>query len=116
MYIKVMLAAIVMLPSLNASAECDVNGCTGKGNDVVVSTYIASHGAGRIYLQAPASTKSNLGCDLVEGHYMTLSGDHPLFEESYSTILTALSTNKTLFVRIKNGSPICEVSYVRMYL
>ena len=116
MYIKTALTACVMLASLNASAGCDVNGCSGKGNDVVVSTYVTSHSSGRIYLQAPASTRNNLDCDLVEGNYMTLSGNHPLFKESYSTILTALSTNKTLFVRIKNGSPICEVNYVRMYL
>jgi hypothetical protein len=30
--------------------------------------------------------------------------------------LTALASQKRLTVRIKNGSPICEVSYVRMFM
>lgn len=85
------------------------------GKDVVASLFISNHEEGRIYLQAPTAIKSNLDCELYLGSYMTVRSSHPLFNETYSTILTALAAKRKLAVRIKNGSNICEVSYVRMY-
>ena len=41
---------------------------------------------------------------------------HLAVSSAYSTILTALTSQKILAVRIVNDSPICEVSYVRMYM
>jgi hypothetical protein len=47
---------------------------------------------------------------------MVLKSSHPVFDAAYSTVLTALVGEKTLTVRIVNDSPICEVSYVRMFM
>ena len=111
---KILVFALALtLSSINVFAECAANACSGVGKDVLNSVY--PNGSGNIYLQA-GTNKGALDCDLVEGQYMVLKSDHPLFEEAYSTILTALVSQKTLVVRIKNGSPICEVSYVRMYM
>ena len=85
------------------------------GKNVVASLFISNYEEGRIYLQAPTATKSNLDCELYLGSYMTVRSIYPLFNETYSTILTALAAKRKLTVRIKIVSNICEVSYVCMY-
>jgi len=101
------------LLSFNTFAACSANACSGVGKDVLLSVYPNS--SGHIYLQAGAG-KEKLDCTLVEGHFMVLKSSHPVFEAAYSTILTALASQKALTVRIKNNSTICEVLYVRMFM
>jgi hypothetical protein len=113
---KLSLLLISTFLSFNAFSACSTIMCTGVGSDVLVSVFPSAKVDGYIYLQAAGSDRENLDCDLVEGHYMVLKKEHPVFEAAYSTILTALATNKTLAVRIVTGSPICEVGYVRMYI
>ncbi|WP_152547950.1 hypothetical protein [Photobacterium galatheae] len=103
---------MLFLFSSTTWAACSPNQCHGIGKDVLVSVYPS--GTGHIYLEAPAD-KGKLNCQLVEGHYMTLKNTHPVFEAMYSTILTALSTQKKLTVRIVENSEGCEVMYVRMF-
>ncbi|QUJ67371.1 hypothetical protein KDD30_15240 [Photobacterium sp. GJ3] len=93
-------------------AACYPNQCQGVGKDILVSVYPSS--TGNIYLEAPAG-KEKLNCKLAEGYYMTLKNTHPIFEVMYSTILTAVSTQKKLTVRIVENSEGCEVMYVRMF-
>ncbi|CCN49928.1 exported hypothetical protein [Vibrio nigripulchritudo MADA3029] len=99
--------------SFNVFSACSKIGCIGAGKDVLISVYPNS--SGNIYLQAGVG-REQLDCKLVEGHYMVLKATHPAFESVYSTVLTALASQKKLMVRIVNGSPNCEVSYVRMYM
>ena len=110
---KLSVFIIVAALSFNAFSACTTTQCTGVGKGALLSVYPNS--SGNIYLQAGAG-RENLDCNLVEGHYMVLKSVHPVFEAAYSTILTALASQKRLTVRIKNGSPICEVSYVRMFM
>lgn len=105
-----------MLFSLAAYASCNATGCSGVGDQVIRSVYVTGLADGRVFLQAPESSRGNLNCTLVEGHYMTLRASHPLFKEAYAAILTGLSAGNRLHVRINAGSPICEVSYVRMFM
>lgn len=85
------------------------------GKNLIASLFISNYDEGRIYLQAPTATKSNLYCKLYLGTYMTVRSSHPFFSEIYSNILTALAAKSKLTFRIKNWSNICEVSYVRIY-
>lgn len=111
---KYLLTTLILyLLSSSVFAGCATNACQGVGADVLTSVY--PNGTGNIYLQA-GTNRENLDCSLVEGQYMVLKSDHPLFDAIYSTILTALMGQKGLIVRIKNKSPICEVSYVRMFI
>ncbi len=112
MFRNLLLLALISLGS-HTFADCSEIACSGIGSEVIKSVYPNS--SGHIYLQANIG-KENLDCTLVEGHYMVLQSDHPVFEEAYSTVLTALVSQKTLTVRIKTGSPNCEVSYVRMFM
>lgn len=43
---------------------------------------------------------------------MTLMSSHPLFEEIYSTLLAASAMDRNIYVRIKNQSSVCEITYV----
>lgn len=110
---KFIVIVVGVLLASDLFAECNQNACYGVAEDALVSVYPNS--SGNIYLQAGVG-KENLDCALVEDHFMVLKSDHPLFKEAYSTLLAALMSQKQLTVRIKNGSPICEVSYVRMYM
>jgi hypothetical protein len=111
--VKLGIFTIGILLSFKLFAACTATACTGVGKDALISVYPSS--SGNIYLQAGAG-KENLDCTLVEGHYMVLKSSHPVFDAAYSTVLTALAGEKTLTVRIVNDSPICEVSYVRMFM
>jgi len=111
--IKVISFVVGMLVSMTLSASCTSTMCRGVGKDVLLSVY--PNASGSVYLQA-GEGKENLDCNLVEGHYMVLKSDHPGFDVAYSTILTALISQKHLVVRIVDGSPHCEVAYVRMYM
>ena len=99
--------------STRVFSACTTTACSGVGKEVLLSVY--PHSSGHIYLQAGAG-KENLDCQLQEGEYMVLKSSHAAFDPAYSTILTALTTQKQLTVRIINKSPICEVSYVRMFM
>ncbi|UTM57408.1 hypothetical protein L4174_000485 [Photobacterium sp. CCB-ST2H9] len=94
-----------------AWADCNNISCYGVGKDVVVNTYLSA--TGNIYIGAP-SGKGKLNCQLVEGNYMTLKMNHLLYKEIYSTLLTGIAAQKHLQIRIVEGSPVCEVSYVMM--
>ncbi|MBV7262277.1 hypothetical protein KCG43_09730 [Photobacterium sp. WH24] len=104
---------LLMVFSPTVLAECNPTGCIGIGKEALLSVY-PNH-TGHIYLQAPAG-KEKLNCKLVEGQFMVLKNTHPVFDAMYSTVLTALSTQKQLTVRIVENSEDCEVSYVRMFM
>ena len=112
---KFIVLIVLILSSIHSFANCTKNACSGVGKEVLLSIYPTGWSDGRVYIQGP-SDRSNLDCTLEEGNYMTLMSTHPLFKEIYSTVLTAISTQKPLTIRIKNGSANCEVSYVRMFL
>lgn len=111
-----MRVLIVLVSTMLAAplgyAGCVDRSCMGIGIEVVKSVYPSS--TGDIYLEAP-DDKTTLNCTLKEGQYMVLQSDHPLFREIYSTVLSALTSNKRLQVRIVEGSDNCQVSYVRMW-
>ncbi|GAA4875662.1 hypothetical protein GCM10023333_06190 [Ferrimonas pelagia] len=78
---------------------------------MITSVYPVSNGD--VYLGAPKSS-GNLNCELVEGAYLTLERGHSNFTQTYSLILTAISTEKRMNIRIVPGSTDCRISYVMM--
>ncbi|GAB6262859.1 hypothetical protein [Photobacterium sp. R1] len=95
----------------SAWAACNNISCFGVGKEVLTNTYLSS--TGNIYIGAPAE-KNKLNCQLFDGKYMTLKMNHLLYKEIYSTLLTGIAAQKHLQIRIVEGSPVCEVSYVTM--
>lgn len=114
MYKKIGLILIFLFASVNIYASCTANGCTADQTDPIKMIYLTSISDGQVYIEAP-SGKENLDCTLTEGRFMVLYSSHPLFKETYSTMLAAVLANKKLFIRIKNGSAKCEVAYVQYF-
>lgn len=111
-YIAFVFATLV---SLSARADCNANGCTGPANKIFDRYYLTAMQDGQVYLKIKMDS-TPLDCTLKEGSYMTIMSSHPLFKEIYSTLLSASLTDKSMYVRIKNGSSDCEVSYIMYYL
>jgi len=112
MYTKIAFTLVLLFSAINVNAECTANGCNADQADPIKRIYLAADGV--IYVEAPLG-KENLDCTLAEGRYMALKSSHLLFNEIYSTLLSAVIANKKLFVRIKNGSANCEIAYVQLY-
>lgn len=110
---RLLILGLLICLNFKAIAACSAIACTGKGKEVLLSIYPNSSGS--IYLQGGAQ-RNNLNCTLREGHYMTLKKTHANFDEIFSTLLTGIAMNKRMTIRIKTGSPDCEVSYVRMFI
>lgn len=99
------------------SASCDKNGCTGKPRELFSNYYLTGWEDGRVYFHLKDNiSKQFLDCNLAEGAYMTLMSSHPIFKEIYSSMLSASAMDRQLFVRIKNKTNNCEISYIRIYM
>lgn len=98
----------------SAYAGCDANGCTATPSDPLKRIYLTSISDGQIYIEPP-SGKENLDCTLRENQYLTLRSSHPLFKETYSALLAGATANNRIYMRIKNGSAICEIAYVMVH-
>lgn len=98
-----------------AHAGCVAKHCSGNATEVVNSIY--PNTSGNVYLEMTSNEeeRGKLNCSLVEGRFAVLKGDHILFKEMYSLLLTAVMADKKLIVRIEEGSKDCQVRYFRMY-
>jgi len=105
-YLLVFLTSSVFIPII-ASANCTKNGCTSK----VDTLYLAS--SGNVFIGTPDDEKL-LDCDPVAGVYISLQAAHKNFEAIYSALLAAQLADKTVTLRIVNGSSSCLINYVTM--
>lgn len=112
---KCFFSILFLLGAANVFAGCDSNGCVGTPKELFSNYYLTGWGDGRVFFQVKEG-RDQLDCTLVEGNYLTLKASHPLFKEIYSTVLAAATTDSKVLLRIKNGSDICEVSYLRLFL
>lgn len=111
-FIKFFILAVVGV-AVNAHAECTLNGCIASGSDPIKNIYLTAISDGQVYIEAP-SGRENLDCTLAEGRFLMLRSTHPLFKEIYATLLAGVMADKTLWLRIKNGSAKCEINYIQL--
>ncbi len=111
MKLKLILFLSALFLSTTASATCSSGACYGVGAAAVVKVLAMTDG--NIMLHAPPEA-SNLNCTLHIGTYMMIHADNPSKKEIYAMLLTGIALGKYLFVRIIEGTPDCEVRYVRM--
>jgi len=64
-----------------------------------------------IYVEVNTSIKA-LRCTPLSGVFITLNKKMPGFEEIYSTLLTYKTLNKPIIIRVVEGSPNCQISYI----
>jgi len=112
---KLYVIFILLFLSARVHSECSANGCDIDQSDPIKRIYLTSLSDGQVYIDAP-SGKESLDCTLAEGKFLVLKSTHPLFKETYSTILAAVMANKKMYIRIRNGSSKCEIAYVQLYL
>ncbi|MEW6995209.1 hypothetical protein AADZ84_13185 [Colwelliaceae bacterium MEBiC 14330] len=112
---KYIILLLLMVYSSQGLANCIERGCSGIASELFDRYYLSPAGGGQLRLKLKVDS-SKLDCSLAEGKYMTLMASHPLFEEIYSSLLTASVSKKKVFVRIDQGSDNCQVSYLMYYL
>ena len=107
---KVILCAslfvCLMLFCSNVYADCNSDRCTGKIDRLYMNgetLYISTDG-----------DETNLDCTAPGGVYLTISTTNPSFKNLYAMMLTSMSLNNTLGLRIENGSSNCSLVYTYM--
>ncbi|WP_102796412.1 hypothetical protein [Bowmanella denitrificans] len=103
---KVWLFFLFFSATLHAD-ECNTWGCMSTIEELFTTT------TGYVYVGTPFDeTKAN--CQADSGVYFVLNMKNPNAREVYSSLLAAYMSDKKIQLRIIEGSPICEISYVRL--
>jgi|GEM_PF-2357887 len=108
----VSIFTFLVLMSASAFGNCAPTYCKGSVNDVLEFVYV--HENGNIYMKVVDPQKDLLNCTLSEGVYMTLDAANSRQREIYATLLTAISTKRTITLRITENTSNCRVSYIMM--
>ena len=110
---KKILLSVLVLGSMvvGANAACVATGCTGK----ISKLYMTN--TGTLYVSTDGDEKA-LNCAAgagnggVSGLYMSLKEGDIGKNAMYSLLLTAKTTNKSVTIRIQEGTSDCRVLYV----
>ncbi|MBM9513712.1 hypothetical protein [Desulfogranum marinum] len=89
----------------NLFAACSSTTCYGKIHRIYY------HSSGVLYIETDGD-ESVLGCTSPSGAYVTLPSDDPNFNRKYAMLLTAISQQMPIGLRIYTGSPTCEIAYL----
>ena len=102
----VSLLACLVLFSANVYAACDSTRCYGKIERLYVQNdtlYISTDG-----------DESLLNCNAPGGVYVTITTANPNFKNLYAMMLTSISLNNNIGLRIVDGSSACSLNYTYM--
>ena len=100
------LLACLVVFSANVYAECTSDRCYGKIERLYVN--------GSTFFIGTDGDESFLDCTAPGGVYITVSTDNPNFKNLYAMMLTSMSLNNTIGLRIENGSSNCNLIYTYM--
>lgn len=105
---KYILACLSILISTAVFADnCSTWGCVSTVEDLYTNAN------GYVYVSTPLDeTKAN--CTVYPGNYFVLNPAAQNFKEVYASLLAAFMSDKKIQIRIVEGSPRCEISYVRL--
>ena len=102
----VCMVVFLVLLSTSVYAACDGNRCVGKIDRLYVTD-------GTLYISTDGD-ETNLDCTAPGGVYITIPSSDPDFKNLYAMMLTAVSLDNTIGLRIQNGSPRCTLIYTYM--
>lgn len=105
--VLVLTIGLFMMSGNVAFADCSDTVCVGT----IERLYINSLGV--LYI-ASDGDESNLDCTSPAGKYVTLLPTDENFDRKYAMMLTAMSLEKNVGLRVVTGSSQCELSYVYM--
>lgn len=92
--------------SKSSMAVCNDKICKGK----VVRLFLSDS---KLYIGTDGD-ESSLNCVVPAGTYVSIPTNDPLFDQKYALLLTAVSLNKDVTIRIKDFSTGCIVNYIYM--
>ena len=96
------------LAGVSHADECASWGCVST----IESLY--TNASGLIYVSTPLDeTKAN--CTVYPGNYFVLNPNAQNKKEIYSSLLAAYMAGRKIQLRVVEGSPNCELSYVRLH-
>jgi len=102
----VCMVVFLVLLSTSVYAACTADRCIGKIDRLYVN-------GGTFYISTDGD-ETNLDCTAVGGIYITIPTSDPEFKNLYAMMLTSMSLNNTIGLRIQNGSDSCELVYTYM--
>ena len=104
-YVMSMLVFLVVL-STNVYAACTADRCVGKIDRLYVN-------GGTLFISTDGD-ETFLDCNAPGGVYITIPSTDPDFKNLYAMMLTSMSLNNTIGLRIENGSDKCKLIYTYM--
>jgi hypothetical protein len=106
LFILVSLLVCFVVFSANVYAACSSNQCYGKIERLYVNNtalFISTDG-----------DENALDCTAPGGVYVSISLNHPNFKNLYAMMLTSMSLDNSIGLRIVNGSSDCSLAYTYM--
>lgn len=100
--------ALFLAFDTSAIAACSSFGCDSK----IHRLYPTALPGGVVFIEMTDSANGIANCTLAQDKFFSLKKTHELFDENYAMLLTATIAKSNVRVRIKEGTPDCEVSYV----
>lgn len=97
----------LFVSTLSFSDECASWGCISTISELYITT------DGDIRVGTPLDEKL-ASCTPASGVFFTLNQNSANAKEVYSTLLAAYMSEKKIQLRTKDGSPDCELAYVRL--
>ena len=104
-YFICMFVFLVLL-STNVYAACSSDRCEGKIDRLYMS-------GGTLFISTDGD-ETLLDCTAPADVYITISSSNPEFKNLYAMMLTSMSLDNTVGLRINNGSDKCSLMYTYM--
>lgn len=109
---KLVIIVIMMVATINVTAlagTCTTTYCDGLINNLYTSNN------GNTYVLMDGNTTA-LNCTLFEGGYLTLKPTNASFQEIYSGLLAVTIAQRSIRLRILEGTSGCEIAYSMIFL
>ena len=100
------MVVFLVLFSTNVYATCSSDRCVGKIDRLYMNS-------GTLYISTDGD-ETSLDCAAPGGVYITIPSTDPDFKNLYAMMLTSMSLNNTIGLRIENGSAKCNLVYTYM--
>jgi len=97
---------VVLVFAGAANADCSATNCNGK----IERAYFSG---ARLFI-ATDGDETALNCTSPAGVYVTIPTSDPDFDRKYAMVLTAMSLDATVGLRIVEGDAHCSLSYIFM--
>jgi hypothetical protein len=103
---KILIFFVLIFPGLVSAGSCAQIQCEGKITNLYTNGF-----EGNVYIKMDGDM-SKLNC--THSGYIKLKQDNLLYSEIYSTLLAATVAQSNIRLRIKEGSPDCELYYTML--